>query len=301
MKRLFAVLFTALVSLSAFAQVGSKKLIAGVYDFLTADSKKWYVVEPDIQFIDPVLEKIVFTGSFVEFSLGFFEKYDFTCIVVRQGDDFSLEITDLTSLLHGLDMKPRPKAELLTWPKRTREKYAKKMKEEISKRMKGWSEAEYEQKLNDAVTSPIVLAGAARSNNLAFKKFIEEYKVIGRSVTTKIYFIDVHADSKASKGYAYCVDGKGLCGHLTCRYELKEAYYRMPQYADVTFYTNDGTVVSLKPANRKTPVESKDARSDDPEYDVESGSEFTIKGTIKEVAQYDEVTANKIASIVISE
>ena len=303
MKRILTVLLGALISVSAFAQTESRKLIAGVYDFVTVKSKNWNILEPDFQFIDSVTEKIVFTASFVEKGLpGLCSKYDFTCTVARESNDFNVEITELTSLVCDKKLRPTRNSELLVWPSVTQEKYAAKMKDEISKRMSSWSDAEYEQKFNEAVTSPLVLAGAARSNTVAFKNFMKDYQVIGRSVNTKIYTTDVHEEAKSSKGYSYCVSGKGLCGHITCKYELKEAYFKEPQYSDIMVYTNNNSVISLKPAKRKTPTGRKEAYIENAyDYDVTTGSVYAIKGTIKDVSQNDADAANKICFIEISE
>lgn len=311
MKRILAVLLGALVSVSAFAQTESRKLIAGVYDFVTVKSKDWTVIEPDFQFIDTVTETIVFSASFVEKRLpGFREKYDFTCTVSRTNNDFDVDITELTSFLCDTNLKPTAKKDQYTWTSVTQDKYEKKMKDEISKRMSKWSDAEYEKRFNDAVTSPLVLTGAARSNTIAFKNFIKDYQIVGRSVTTQVYTMDVHEDSKTVKGYSYCVNGKGLCGHIVCSHEeinssfaLRVVYTREPQYADVTVYTNSNKVISLSPARRKAPVNQKDAQNNNVQdgYDVSTGSVYTIKGTIKDVTQNDSDATNKIAAIVITE
>lgn len=303
MKRILAVLLGALVSVSAFAQTESRKLIAGIYDFVTAPTKEWIVIEPDIQFIDPITERIVFTASFVKKGLpGFLRKYDFACEVTRENDDFSLKITELTSISCDRNLKPTKNSELSVWPEITCEKTAKQMKDEISERMSKWSDAKYEERFNDAVTSPLILAGAARSNTVAFNNFIKDYQVIGRSVTTRLYTTDVHEEAKSSKGYSYCISGKGLCGHITCKYELKDAYFKEPQYADLMVYTNKNSAISLKPAKRKTPTGRKEAYTENAyDYDVTTGSEYKVDGTIKEVSQNDADATNKICSIVITE
>ena len=121
MKRILAVLLGALLSVSAFAQTESRKLIAGVYDFVTVKSKDWNIIEPDFQFIDSVTEKIVFTASFVEKGFLGSSKYDFTCTVARESNDFNIEITELTSLVCDKKLRPTRNSELLVWPSITQE------------------------------------------------------------------------------------------------------------------------------------------------------------------------------------
>ncbi|MCR5620556.1 MAG: hypothetical protein K6G18_01750 [Treponema sp.] len=274
MKRILAVLLGALVSVSALAQTDSRKLIAGVYDFATVASKEWNIMNPSFKAIDPAKEKIVFKGSFLEKGLpGLYDKYDFTCTVAREADDFSVLVTELSSVVVTKNMNRSKNSKRLTWSDATAAKYAPKMKAEISKRMASWTDAEYEQKLNEAVTSPMLLGGIGSGNALAFKKFIKDYDVIGRHVSVKIYVTGVDEAPYNIKGYEYCVNGKVL--RETWIEEHTENLIDMEgyEYTDVTVYTNNDDVISL-PAS-KTSILSFADLSSNPVYEV--------NGTIKDV------------------
>lgn len=279
MKRLLVVLFAALVSVSAFAQAGSRKLVAGVYDFVTVPSAEWSIIEPSFKTVDPVKERIVFMGSFVEKGLpGFFHKYDFTCTVARNNDDFSVEITNLTSVLCDRRMRQRS-ADRTSWTSATAGKYAEKMKADISKRMASWSDAEYETKLNDAVTSPMLLGGVESGNALAFKKFIKDYAIIGRHVKTQVYVESVDEapsdpfNPKKTKEYEYLVRGKVVCGYSVDERDIVDI--KTYKYADVEIYTNNDDVVSLSVGEKVYAGMM---------VDLSSSSMYEVSGTIKDIS-----------------
>ena len=95
MKKLLGVLISALLFVSGFAQ--ERKLISGVYNFATEESADWSIIEPTFKSVDPVSEKFVFTASCTVKALLGLNRYDFTCTVAKQNDDFSVDLSDMTS------------------------------------------------------------------------------------------------------------------------------------------------------------------------------------------------------------
>ena len=270
MKKLFALLLTAVVSISAFAQTNSKKLIAGVYNFATEPSDIWTILDPAFKSVDPISEKFVFTGSFTVKILIGSSRYDFTCTVAKQNDDFTVELSDMSSYACDKNFKMLKTSQRYNTSARVAGEYAKQIKDEISKRMSSWSDEHYKQNLNSAVTSPMVLDCVAKNSNLVFKKFIKDYEVIGSPVKLKIFVTKIDEAPEYAKGYSYYVAGNTFTG-----YRVGEFGINYPEYTSVTVYTNNDAVISL------TPAETMDGLM----FGGTSGSEYEVKGIVRDVSQ----------------
>lgn len=270
MKKILVVLIATIFVTSVFAQANSKKLIAGVYDFATVESSDWTIIEPTFKSVDPIAEKFVFTASFAVKAILGLNRYDFTCTVAKENDDFSVELTDMCSYACDKNYKIVKKGSKYNTSARVAGEYAKQIKDEISKRMTNWSDEEYNQKLSNAVTAPMILGCVANNSALVFKKFIKDYEVIGRHITAKIFVTKIDEAPKYAEGYAYYVAGNALRGYKTGEFGIN-----YPEYAGVMLYTNNDAVISLKPA------ETMDGLI----FGGKSGSEYEINGTVKDVSQ----------------
>lgn len=283
MKKFLTVCFTALISISVFAQTNSRKLISGVYNFATEPSDTWTILEPTFKSVDPVSEKSVFTGSFtVKIVIGF-SRYDFTCSVSKQSGDFTVELSNMSSYACDKDFKMLKTASRYNTSARVAGEYAKQIKDEISKRMSSWSDEQYELNLSSAVTSPMILGCVANNSALVFKKFIKDYEVIGKPIKAKIFVTKIDEAPEYIKGYSYYVAGNTLSG-----YRIGEFGINYPEYTGVMVYTNNDAVISL------TPAETMDGLL----FGGKSGSEYEVNGTIKDVSQK---STGGLASIQVNE
>lgn len=271
MKKVIAVVLAAFMSVSVFAQTNSRKLVSGVYNFVTEESPDWKILEPTFKAVDPVAEKFVFTGSFTIKALVGLSRYDFTCTVAKQNDDFTVDLTNMSSYACDKNFKMIKKGKRYNTSDKVASEYAKQMKDEISKRMAKWSDEEYEQNLGKSVTSPLILGCVANNSALVFKKFLKDYSVIGRPITIKIFVTKVDEAPKYAEGYSYYVAGSALSG-----YKLDSSgFINFPAYASVMVYTNNDAVISLKPAELMDGLLTGG----------KSGSEYEVKGTVKDVSR----------------
>lgn len=269
MKKLMVLAVTLLMTGVLFAQ-SNKKLIAGVYDFASVSSETWTVYEPTFKTVDPINDKYVFTASFVIKLLVGLSRYDFTCTVTKASEDFSVELTDMRSYACDKNLKIVKKGSVYKTSTKVASEYAKQIKDEIKNRMDSWTEEEYKQKLNNAVTSPMILGGIAKNSGLVFKKFIKDYEVIGRPISIDIFVTKIDEAPVYAEGYSYYVGGNTLSG-----YWVDEFNINFPEYTGVMVYTNNDNVISLKPA------ETMDGLM----FGGKTGSEYKVNGTIKDVTQ----------------
>lgn len=269
MKKMIVLIATLLMSGVLFAQ-SNKKLIAGVYDFASVPSETWTIYEPTFKTVDPINEKYIFTASFVIKLLVGLSRYDFTCTIAKENEDFSVELTDMRSYACDKNLKIVKKGSVYKTSTKVAAEYAKQIKDEIKNRMDSWTEEEYNQKLNTAVTAPMILGSVAKNSGLVFKKFISDYEVIGRPITVNIFVTKIDEAPVYAEGYSYYIGGNALCG-----YWVDELNINFPEYASVMVYTNNDNVISLKPA------ETMDGLM----YGGKSGSEYEVKGTIRDVTQ----------------
>jgi hypothetical protein len=268
MKKFTALVVSLLLAGALFAQ-SNKKLIVGVYDFATESSDSWTVYEPSFKSIDPINEKYVFTACFVIKNIVGLTRYDFTCNIAKVNEDFSVELTDMSSFACDKNLKIVKNGSVYKTSAKVAREYAKQIKDEINKRMNSWSDADYEIKLNSTVTSPLVLGCVANNSALVFKKFVKDYEIIGRTIKTSIYVTKIDEAPNYAEGYSYYVAGNALCG-----YRIGEFNISYPEYASIMVYTNNDAVISL------TPAETMDGL-----LDGTSGSKYEINGTIKDIKQ----------------
>lgn len=260
-----------LLSFGLFAQA-NRKLISAVYDFATVPSEAWTLYETNFNSIDPVADKYSFTGAFVIKNIIGLAKYDFTCDIVKAGEDFNVQLSNMTTYACDRNFKIVPKGSVYKVESRVSNEYAKRMKTEITTRLSSWSEEQYNAKLDAAVTSPIVLNCVANGSALVFKKFVNDNQLIGKSINVKINVTNIDEAPSYIEGYSYYVGGKTICGYTTNSMGLK-----LPDYVSIMLYTNNDEVISL------TPAETNDALFGS----GKSGSVYEVKGTIRDVSRKD--------------
>lgn len=283
MKKVIVALCSMLLSFGLFAQA-NRKLISAVYDFATVPSEAWTLYETNFTTIDPVADKYSFTGAFVIKNIIGLAKYDFTCDIVKDGEDFNVQLSNMRTYACDRNLKIVPKGSVYKVENRVSNEYSKRMKTEISTRLSSWSEEQYNAKLDAAVTSPIVLNCVANGSALVFKKFINDNQLIGKSINVKINVTNIDEAPSYVEGYSYYVGGKTVCGYTTDPMGLK-----LPDYVSFMVYTNNDDVISLTPAEK----------TDGFFGSGKSGSVYEVKGTIQEIKRKD--TGNGISLIKVNE
>jgi len=270
MKKFTAIVVSLLMACALFAQSDSKKLISGVYNFATEESDTWTIYEAQFISVDPIAEKFVFKGAFIIKALIGTSKYDFTCTITKQNEDFSVSLTDMCFYACDKNLKILKTAKKYKAGDKLAKEYANQMKDEILKRMSNWTDEEYEQKLNNAITAPEILACIADNSSLVFKKFIKDNEIIGRHIKTKIYVTKIDEAPSYAEGYSYYVGGNALKGYKTDEFGLK-----FPEYVTIMVYTNNDDVISLTPAELMDGLLAGGT----------SGSEYEVAGTIRDISR----------------
>ena len=109
MKKLF--LFGLLMIMSVcciFGQIDSKKLFLATNSFVTEESDDWKIYDGKFTVMDTINEEYTFDGGFVVKILVGSSRYDFTCTVKNEGDDFIetlISVCGMKFLVEGSDFK----------------------------------------------------------------------------------------------------------------------------------------------------------------------------------------------------
>ena len=189
MKKTTSLVVSLLMVCAAFAQKipEGRNLVAAVHDF--AKPENWGGVNSvsyDIQNDTYVLK--AYTMGKVLLS---FQRQDQTVTIKGNGDSFTVEVTDVTSA--NCDKNGKPTSKPLANQASTAKKIADMYVTEISNRIEKWTDEEYQNKFDEAITNPNVLFQFANStSDLYFKKYIEKNNIVGKKVSAdfKLYSID---------------------------------------------------------------------------------------------------------------
>ena len=120
-----------------------------------------------------------------------FQRQDQTITIQGNGDSFSIKVTDVTS--SNCDKNGKPTSNPLPNQPSTAKKLANIYVNEISNRIEKWTDEEYQNKFDAAITNPDVLFQFANSaSDLYFKKYVEKNNIVGKKVSAnfKLYSID---------------------------------------------------------------------------------------------------------------
>ena len=185
MKKLF--LFGLLMIMSVcciFGQVDSKKLLTATHSFVTEQSEDWNIVDGKFSRIDTMGEEYTFSGGFIVKILVGSSRYDFTCTVKNDGDDFTVTIPEMQSYACDKNGKIIKNGTIMKTSSKVAEQYAAQMKDEITKRMNDISDVE--TSYTKVVTQPEFLYILTQSmSELAVKKFVEK-NVNGKTVEVEL-------------------------------------------------------------------------------------------------------------------
>lgn len=179
MKKLFASFAILLLSSVIFAQTTSQ-LFTATYKFATEKSDAWEVRNASFKTIDLLSEQYVFTGSFAVKLIGM-TRYDFTCSVVCNGNDFSVTLSNVSSIPCDKNWVGSKSVSPAKTPDKVSIQYAAQMKTEIQNRLKNISESDGNAFVKSCITNRNMLDIMYGSFSLTKGKFVQilsKYKLL---------------------------------------------------------------------------------------------------------------------------
>ena len=291
MKKLITFVATLLLTGMVFAEQTPFKLFTGAYKFATEASDSWKIYDANFISVYPTTPRLYFTGAFVSKTIVGYTRYDFSCTVTKNEDDFSVELRNVTSVQSDKNGKTMFANNTKTAPKAVIAQYEKQMKEEIINRMNSLSDEEcknffisylmdeknisnisfsdsstenfanflIENKFTEDdkyLTNPTLISYVALSSNnkLQFERYISKTGLIGKEISLSAFYSSIEKNTflKTSKDYNV---------------------YLQTKAAIITFATNNDEYIDLK-----------------------EGAKIEIKGIIDSI-NYDERT--EILSIIV--
>ena len=236
MKKLF--LFSLLMIMSVcciFGQVDSKKLLTATHSFVTEQSEDWEIVDGNFTYIDTIGEEYTFSGGFIVKILVGSSRYDFTCTVKNDGDDFTVTIPEMQSYACDKNGKIIKNGTIMKTSSKVAEQYAAQMKDEITKRMNAISDVE--ASFTKVATSPEVLDILPQSmSELAVKKFVEK-NVNGKTVELDIILDSIDENENTLYGETKNLSYK-VVGHIA-----NKKYINLH---NIFIYSNNDKLLSSK-------------------------------------------------------
>jgi hypothetical protein len=238
MKKLF--LFGLLMIMSVccvFGQIDSKKLFVATNSFVTEASDNWEIYDGKFTSLDTINEEYTFDGGFIVKILVGSSRYDFTCTVKNEGDDFSVSISDMKSYACDKKGKIIKNGSIMNTSSRVAEQYAAQMKDEIKARMDEISDAELDARYTKIAAHPTTLNLLKETmSELALKKFIEK-NVNGKTVEVDV-ILDIIKENPVTNGalkdYSYYA-----FAHLEDNVDFKK-------YSRIQIFSNNDKLLTSK-------------------------------------------------------
>ena len=263
MKKLSVLIMTALICVTNMVaqQIpAGRDILPVVLDFAY---DKEYFIESEIQVADVVNNEYLISGYGVKKMGVGYTRQDYTVQITRKDTELIITVSDMLSVGSDKDGVPLPTATQTGNTAKSTEKTRLAIQKDLSKRLNSWGDKEYRQKLNVALTSPVILSTIARQSALVFKKFISDNKIVGKATDFQIKVISV--DKSPVDGFKNCITGQAFCGYKTGSGGIPK-----PEYVTVSVYTD------------KTTAEEN----------------YTVRGTIRDVKRAD---VGGLASIEVNE
>ena len=201
MKKLFLVLAMATGLTALFAQniPEGRKLFPLAWDYAN-DTTAW--THSEVQSIDPMADEYVVTGYVVLKNIVGYVKQSYTTTLKGQGNTFTVTCADMETVSCSKDGKVAPSSRATRNPSSTVAKLEQLITDNLTKKITGWTDDEYEAKLNDAVTDPtFIVYTVASGSNLSVKKFFTDNKLMGRKMNKDINVVSV--DESKKEGFSY--------------------------------------------------------------------------------------------------
>lgn len=179
MKKLAALAFSLLMGCALFAQVSASKFFVGVYKFATEPSKDWEILDTDFRKADVLAQEYEFSGAFIVKMFGY-TRYDFTCRVVNEGSDFSVNLSNVSSTVS--DKNGKKKGSAASTPASVSSQYAKQMKDEITARIGSLSDSDCKDFIISYIENSDFRLGNSKG---AFISFLKDADLINDSRVIK--------------------------------------------------------------------------------------------------------------------
>ena len=238
MKKLF--LFSLLMIMSVcciFGQVDSKKLLTATHSFVTEQSEDWEIVDGNFTYIDTIGEEYTFSGGFIVKILVGSSRYDFTCTVKNDGDDFTVTIPEMQSYACDKNGKIIKNGTIMKTSSKVAEQYAAQMKDEIKARMNDISDDTVEASYTKIVAHPTTLNLIAETmSELALKKFVEK-NVNGKTVEVSV-ILDIIKENPIKNG-----DLKDYSYYAFSHIEDDDDFTK---YSRINIYSNNDKLLTSK-------------------------------------------------------
>ncbi|MEE0878397.1 MAG: hypothetical protein UH788_03900 [Treponemataceae bacterium] len=238
MKKLF--LFGLLMIMSVccvFGQIDSKKLFLATNSFVTEESDDWKIYDGKFTVMDTINEEYTFDGGFVVKILVGSSRYDFTCTVKNEGDDFSVSISEMKSYACDKNGKIIKNGSIMKTSSKVAEQYAAQMKDEIKARMNDISDDTVEASYTKIVAHPTTLNLIAETmSELALKKFVEK-NVNGKTVEVSV-ILDIIKENPIKNG--------DLKDYSYYAFSHIEDNVDFTKYSRINIYSNNDKLLTSK-------------------------------------------------------
>lgn len=230
LKVLVASLILASSAVFAATIPEGRTLLPLVWDFATDYENSFK--EASLVKADTINNEYVIKGYNVNKNLIGFIKQSYTVTIKGEGKDFSVSVSDMTSVSCNKNGEVLPNSTVLPNPKSTWSKVASLMEKELDSRINGWTDAEYKEKYEQLKNPELVYILGRDSSALVFKKMMNEFFAVGSDIETS--FIVTSVDESKKAGYAY----KIWCLYLDLGSVLNSSNH-------FTIYTNNDAALSL--------------------------------------------------------
>ncbi len=246
MKKIISSLVAFIAGSLMFAATPAKDLLLGTYDFATVPSKTWEIFDGTFTNIDTIGEEYTFFGGFKIKNIIGFVRYDFSCTIKNGEDDFSVEISDMSSYAidkKGAKLKNGKESKTSA---SVASQYAEQMKTEIKNRIKAFQESgKIDEEYTKVITSPAFVNVISKSlSDLAMKKFVET-NINGKKVSFNVTLESIDENKNPITGETYPLQYKATGGVQVIK-DYSLGGIKITDNYTVYIYSNNDKLLSAK-------------------------------------------------------
>ena len=296
MKKQIGVLllsFFMLTNLIAQKLPAGRELFVLAYEFAQDETDAW--TSARITKFDLMNNEYVVSGYCVQKIMVGFQKQSYDVLLKLEKDALSVTVGNMESVACDKDGKPTKGATSMKNPQSTMTKLAGLIQKDLAGRIKSWSDEEYAEKYDEAVSNPAIINCIAETTtSLYTSKFIENNNLIGKQVAYNVVVSEIKENKpdERIKKPLESMDGT-LPEVYKYGYELIGDFNAI----DVAAVVPEDTIGML--TGPKKTVTIFFYSNDDKLLMTKAGKEFVVKGTIKEVRL--DKTSGKLSWITIWE
>lgn len=296
MKKIIGIL---MVSFCMFTQLIAQKLPAGrelfvlAYEFAQDEKDAW--TEAKFTKFDMMNNEYIVSGYCVQKIMVGYQKQSYDVLLKLEKDALSVTVGNMESVACDKDGKPTKGASSMKNPQSTMTKLAGLIQKDLAGRIKSWSDEEYAEKFDAAVTDPAIINCIANTTTALYtSKFIEKNNLIGKQVSYKVEVTEIK-ENKPDEHIKKTLDKMG--GELPEVY--KYGYELIGHYnaIDVAAIVPEDTVGMLTGPTKTVTIFYYS--NDDKLLMTKAGQEFLVKGTINDIRL--DKTTGKLSWITIWE